>query len=199
MYHFPLIAPLSYSHPMINWEYFYLLILFSFTATAQYSEGLVKKGNDAYNNKQYELAQENYKKALNKNPINSKAHYNLGNALYRNKKSEDALNAYDVAIQNSKLPTEKQGAFYNKGVVLQQSKKIPECIAAYKDALRLNPADEDARNNLQLALQQQQEQKENKEKNKKNQKEDQCVDMQNLAQEAFGEVKDWYSNFTSSN
>ena len=34
---------------------------------------------------------------------------------------------------------------------------------------------------------------------KKNQKEDQCVDMQNLAQEAFGEVKDWYSNFTSSN
>ena len=34
---------------------------------------------------------------------------------------------------------------------------------------------------------------------KKNQKEDQCVDMQNLSQEAFGEVKDWYSNFTSSN
>jgi len=155
---------------------FIWLILFSFTATAQNSEGLIKKGNEAYNNKQYELAQENYKKALNKNPINSKAHYNLGNALYRNKKSEDALNAYDVAIQNSKLPTEKQGAFYNKGVVLQQSKKIPECIAAYKDALRLNPADEDARNNLQLALQQQQEQKENKEKNKKNQKEEQKKD-----------------------
>lgn len=153
---------------------FFLLILFSFKATAQNSEGLIKKGNEAYNNKQYELAQENYKKALNKNPINSKAQYNLGNALYRNKKSEDALTAYDVAIQNSKLPIEKQGAFYNKGVVLQQSKKIPECIAAYKEALRLNPADEDARINLQQALQQQQqEQKENKEKDKKNKKEEQ--------------------------
>jgi hypothetical protein len=34
---------------------------------------------------------------------------------------------------------------------------------------------------------------------KKNQKEDQCVDMQNLAQEAFGEINNWYNNSTSSN
>ncbi len=158
---------------------FLLLIIFliSFTATAQNAEGLIKKGNEAYNQKQYDLAQENYKKALNKNPINTKAQYNLGNALYRNKKSEDAVNAYDITIQNSKLPAEKQGAFYNKGVVLQHSKKLPECIAAYKDALRLNPADEDARINLQQALQQQQQdQKENKDKDKKNQKEDQKKD-----------------------
>ena len=154
-----------------------IILLISFKATAQNAEGLIKKGNEAYNQKQYDLAQENYKKALNKNPINTKAQYNLGNALYRNKKSDDAVNAYDITIQNSKLPAEKQGAFYNKGVVLQHSKKLPECIAAYKDALRLNPADEDARINLQQALQQQQQdQKENKQQNKKNQKEDQKKD-----------------------
>ena len=154
-----------------------IILLISFKATAQNAEGLIKKGNEAYNQKQYDLAQENYKKALNKNPINTKAQYNLGNALYRNKKSDDAVNAYDITIQNSKLPAEKQGAFYNKGVVLQHSKKLPECIAAYKDALRLNPADEDARINLQQALQQQQQdQKENKQQDKKNQKEDQKKD-----------------------
>ena len=147
---------------------FIMLFLFwiPFEGFAQNSDGLIKKGNEAYNKKEYKLAQENYKKALNKNPVNPKAQFNLGNALYRNEKPADAVGAYDIAIQNSKLPAEKAGAFYNKGVVLQQSKKIPECIAAYKDALRLNAADEDARINLQKALQQQEKNKDNKEQKK---------------------------------
>ena len=147
---------------------FIMLFLFwiPFEGFAQNSDGLIKKGNEAYNKKEYKLAQENYKKALNKNPVNPKAQFNLGNALYRNEKPADAVGAYDIAIQNSKLPAEKAGAFYNKGVALQQSKKIPECIAAYKDALRLNAADEDARINLQKALQQQEKNKDNKEQKK---------------------------------
>ena len=152
---------------------FIMLFLFwiPFEGFAQNSDGLIKKGNEAYNKKEYKLAQENYKKALNKNPVNPKAQFNLGNALYRNEKPADAVGAYDVAIQNSKLPAEKSGAFYNKGVALQQSKKIPECIAAYKDALRLNAADEDARINLQKALQQQQQEKNKDNKDQKKQKE----------------------------
>ena len=153
---------------------FFMLLLFliHFEGSAQNSDGLIKKGNEAYNKKEYEKAQENYKKALNKNPVNPKAQFNLGNALYRNEKPVDAVGAYDVAIQNSKLPAEKAGAFYNKGVVLQHSKKIPECIAAYKDALRLNAADEDARINLQKALQQQQQQKNKENQDQKKPKED---------------------------
>jgi Ca-activated chloride channel family protein len=147
------------------------LFLMPFEGFAQNSDGLIKKGNEAYNKKEYKLAQENYKKALNKNPVNPKAQFNLGNALYRNEKPADAVGAYDIAIQNSKLPAEKAGAFYNKGVALQQSKKIPECIAAYKDALRLNAADEDARINLQKALQQQQQEKNKDNKDQKKQKE----------------------------
>ena len=52
---------------------------------------------------------------------------------------------------------------------MQNNKKLPECIEAYKDALRLNPADEDARLNLQKALlqqKQQQQQQDSKEKKK---------------------------------
>ncbi len=143
------------------------LLLMPFVAVAQNSDGFIKKGNEAYSKKKYELAKESYQKALTKNPVNIKAQYNLGNALYRSEKPEDALGAYDVAIQNSKLPAEKSGALYNKGVVLQHAKKTPECIAAYKDALRLNPSDDDARFNLQKALQQQQQKdKENKEDKK---------------------------------
>jgi tetratricopeptide (TPR) repeat protein len=130
----------------------------------------VQKGNEAYHKKEYEAAREEYMKATEKNPANEKAKYNLGNALYRTEKSADAIEAYDAAIEYSKLPVEKANAFYNKGVVLQQAKKLPECIEAYKNSLRLNPGDEDARQNLQKALQQQKQQEQQKEKENKDKK-----------------------------
>src|SRR5690606_3600765 len=54
-----------------------------------------------------------------------------------------------------------------KGVVLQNDKKLPECIDAYKNALKLDPNNEDARQNLQKALKQQQQQKQKEQKDKK--------------------------------
>ncbi len=149
-----------------------ILLLFTpFILIAQKDNELVKKGNEAFVNKQYQVATDNYNKAIEKNPANLPAQYNLGNSLYKSEKAEEALVAYDAAIQGSKLPLEKSNTFYNKGVVLQNAKKLPECIDAYKNALRLNPADEDARLNLQKALlqqkqQEQQKEKEDKEKNK---------------------------------
>ena len=150
------------------------LFYLTFISTASFAQNdnqLLKKGNEAYNKKQFDIAGDDYKKAIEKNPANQKAAFNLGNAFYKSAKPEDALIAYDAAIQNSKLPADKSGAFYNKGVVLQNSKKLPECIDAYKNALRLNPTDEDARLNLQKALkEQQQQQQQQKEKDNKDQK-----------------------------
>lgn len=150
----------------------FLLIIFlaPLASMAQNDNELIKKGNKAYNKKDYDVARENYKKAVEKNPANQKAQYNLGNALYKSKKPEDAVAAYDAAIQNSKLPVDKATAFYNKGVVLQNNKKLPECIAAYKNSLRLNPKDEDARLNLQKALEQQKQQQQQKENDNKKEK-----------------------------
>ena len=150
----------------LSFALFFLLA--SFSTYAQNDNQLVKKGNEAYNKKQYELASEDYKKAAEKNPLNQKAQFNLGNALYKNEKAEDAVTAYDAAIQNSQVQIEKSNAFYNKGVVLQNNKKLPECIAAYKNALRLNPGDEDARLNLQKALQEQKQQQQQQKDNKDN-------------------------------
>ncbi len=148
-----------------------LFLLSPFMTLAQKDNKLVKKGNEAYNNGQFDVAADNYKKAIEQNRENLPAQYNLGNALYKNKLPDNAVAAYDAAIQLGKLPLDKAGAFYNKGVVLQNNKKLAECIDAYKDALRLNPADEDARLNLQKALlqqkQQQQQQQEKDDKEKK--------------------------------
>lgn len=147
-----------------------LFFLLPFSSFAQNEKALLKKGNEAYEKKDYENAITNYQQATAKKPGNAVAQYNLGNAFYKNKKTDEAIHAYENALTNTTSKADKANTFYNKGVVLQNNKKLPECIEAYKNALKLNPQDEDARQNLQKALQQQkqeqQKEKENKEQKK---------------------------------
>lgn len=151
-----------------------LLFLLSFNGFAQSNEKQIKKGNEAYAEKKYDVAAQEYKKVIEKDPASEKAQYNLGNALYRSGKKDEALQAYDAAIKNGKAKNDVSSAWYNKGVVLQNDKKLPECIDAYKSALRLNPADEEARLNLQKALiKQKQQQQQNENKKKQDQKQQQ--------------------------
>ncbi len=136
------------------------------------------KGNEAYKNKQYNEAAASYQKALKKSTGNTTALYNHGNALYKTKKIDDALKAYDNTTKTAQTNNLKQKAYYNGGVVLQSQNKLVECIKAYKNALKLDPNDEQARQNLQRALQQlkKQDQKDKKQdkkdKNKNQDKKD---------------------------
>lgn len=141
-------------------------LLLSQISYAQEDNELVKTGNKAYTAKEYDKAVEQYNAALKKNAGNAAASYNLGNASYKAGKKEEAIAAYDDAMANLKTPVEKSNALFNKGVVLQNDKKLPECIDAYKQALRLDPSNEDARQNLQKALIQQKEEQKKKEQEK---------------------------------
>ena len=158
----------------------FLGVLFFLPAAtfAQNEKKILKKGNEAYEKKEYDKAITNYKDVVGKNPANATAQFNLGNALYKTKKTDEAISAYDNALLNAGTKEDKSKAYYNKGVVLQKNDKLPDCIDAYKNALKLNPDDEDARQNLQRALvrqkqQQQQQQKEKKDKEQKKPREDQ--------------------------
>jgi tetratricopeptide (TPR) repeat protein len=127
-------------------------MLFAVGAKAQDDQSLLIKGNELYKNKQYDQAADQYQKATDVNEKNPKAQYNLGNALYRSKKSPAAQKAFDAAAEAAKEPEIKSKALYNKGVTYSREKKLMESIDAYKKALILNPADEQARENLQKAL-----------------------------------------------
>ncbi len=137
---------------------------------AQTENELNKKAAEAYKKGEYEAAANFYKKAAENKPKNSTAQYNLGNALYKKTNVDEAVTAYDNALANTTDKNLKSKSFYNKGVVLQNAKNLQGCVDAYKNALKLNPNDEDARQNLQKALQQlkekQKQEKENKKKNK---------------------------------
>ena len=135
--------------------------------SAQSEKETIKEGNDAYGKKDYPAAAAQYGKVVQKNPDNVTAQYNLGNALYKTEKKEEAIGAYDKSITKLTKPVEKSNAYYNKGVVLQNDNKLPECIDAYKNALKLDPNNEDARQNLQKALKKQKEQQQQQQKDKK--------------------------------
>jgi Ca-activated chloride channel family protein len=142
-----------------------LLPVFGF---GQQENATIKKGNEAYNKQEFEKAAEQYQKVITHSPANEAALFNLGNALYKNNKADEAVTAFDNTLLNTTNKTTRSQAYYNKGVVLQHNKKLAECIEAYKNALKLDPQDEDARQNLQKALHQQKQQQKQEEDKKKN-------------------------------
>lgn len=142
----------------------FILCLIALEAGAQNEQEAILQGNQLYKKQDYTKAAEQYEKARELNSKNNKALYNLGNAYYKSDKKEEAEKVYDEASNNTKAPLDKSKALYNKGVSQTRLKKLPESIDTYKQTLRLNPNDQQARENLQLALNEQKKQQQQKPK-----------------------------------
>src|SRR6185295_15131807 len=81
---------------------------------------------------------------------------------------EEASKVFDKSLAKDNETSIRQKAFYNKGVSLSKQDKLEESIDAYKNALLLNSADNDARINLQKALLELKKKQPEKKKNEKN-------------------------------
>jgi Ca-activated chloride channel homolog len=143
---------------------------------AQSVDQYLAKGNEYYNNQQYDLAEIQYRKAQETTPNNLTARYNLANALYRQRKHAEALDILKNIHAEGSNKNLQASVFYNTGVVYTRQKNLEASIEAYKSALRLNPDDNQARENLQKALlelkkEQQNRQNQQKQQNKMSQKE----------------------------
>jgi len=143
-----------------------LLMLLPVLVKAQEENGDIREGNKLYHNGQFDKAMPAYQKAIAQNPANLTARYNLANARYRTGNMPEAEKAYDDLIQHTTEKKYKEKGYYNKGVTFTKQKKLPESIEAYKDALKLDPADEDARFNLQKALSEQKKQNQSQQQQK---------------------------------
>lgn len=129
------------------------MFLFSYgVVNAQQVEQLIKKGNDLYKQQQYEQAMTAYREALSKDPSNTTAKFNLANTNYKLSKPDEAIKTFEDLAAEGKETPEIAKAYYNKGAVLSSQKKLEESIDAYKNALRQDPNDTEARENLQKAL-----------------------------------------------
>jgi Ca-activated chloride channel homolog len=137
---------------MKNW---YCIIGFIVVAGSSYGQKKnthLIEGNKLYKENKFDQAVLEYMKAAEEEPDSTAASFNLGNAYFRSKKYEEAAKAYDNTIANAANDEIKQNGFYNKGVSLSKRNKLEESIEAYKMAVRLDPADSNARVNLQKAL-----------------------------------------------
>ncbi len=146
------------------------MIFITGNSYGQSAKEKIVKGNKAYIENRFDEAESDYRDALKKSQNDATANYNLGNTLYRKDNTEEAAKAYDDVIANTDNTKLKQQAFYNKGVAMQKAKKLPESIIAYKNALMLNSEDEDARQNLQRAMQEQKQEDKKNQENKKDNK-----------------------------
>ena len=150
-----------------------LLILIIFQSLLSYSQDerkFIRDGNSKYNGTKYSEAEISYRKALEKDPNSFKAAFNLGDALYKQKKYEEAASQFQSIANTDITKEEKAKVYHNLGNSYMQTKKYKESIEAYKQALRNNPTDVETKYNLAYAnkmMQQQQKQQQN-DKNDKN-------------------------------
>src|SRR4051812_10580109 len=155
----------------------FLIILAGTQSTRAQVQGLLAQGNYYYQQSQFDLAEAQYRKALESDPNNTTAQYNLANALQMQKKYDEAIKVLAQLAANARDTGLKSRAYYNQGVAYTKLKKLEESIDSYKNALRQNPDDRDARENLEKALlelkkkQQDQSQQKQKQDPKMSQKE----------------------------
>jgi Ca-activated chloride channel homolog len=121
-------------------------------AAAQPANELIQAGNQLYRQKEYEKAEKEYTTAVKAEPSNTTAQFNLANTIYRRGREDEAIKSYDQLATKEREATFRAQSYYNKGAILSKQKKLEESIEAYKNALRQNPGDTQARENLQKAL-----------------------------------------------
>ncbi|MBW6497711.1 MAG: tetratricopeptide repeat protein [Bacteroidales bacterium] len=157
----------------------------------------LRQGNKLYQDEKFNDAEIRYRQSLEENPQNIKGMFNLGNALYRQGRFDEAAEIFGGLSQFAPGEREKAFAYHNLGNTHIQSQKYAESVDAYKNALRINPDDEQTRHNLAYAMRllqeqppqdpegegdddQDQEQEQNK---NKNQDQDQSEDQQQQPQQ----------------
>ena len=127
------------------------------SSAAQAGRGDVQEGNRLYREGRYGEAHERYLEALRAAPDSPLIRFNDANALYQSDEFQRAVDAYRGAIEAADPALEAQ-AWYNLGNALYRQQEVEGALEAYKQALRRNPADTDAKHNLEVALEQLQQQ-----------------------------------------
>ena len=140
------------------------------------------KGRKAYESGKYNEARAYYEHVLNNRKNDAAAQFGLGATAYKQQDMELATRSLN-AVKNSDDPSLAAKALYNLGNMFRDQQKKAESLAMYRQAIELDPMDEDAKINYELlkqVIEQQQteEQQQQQDQNSKQKKDD---DGQNQA------------------
>jgi Ca-activated chloride channel family protein len=127
--------------------------------------GGMVEGNRLYRGGQFRRAAEVYARRHAQGDTSLALRYNLGTALLRLQRWDEARPHLEAAIEAQKAPELRQRALYNAGNAdlepvfrrkvtdpARRTEMLRRAIGRYKDALLARPGDADAKWNLELAL-----------------------------------------------
>ena len=155
--------------------YIIFLLFFSASVFGQSGKKYVREGNKNFEEKEFEESEVSYRKAINKEADLFDANFNLGDALYKQEKFEEAVAEFDGIANQVKSNKELSKTYHNLGNSFLKSQKIEQSIEAYKKSLRYYPDDQETKYNLSYAqdlLKEQQQQKKNQKQNQDKQEQD---------------------------
>lgn len=129
----------------------YILLLFATGSVAAQQlpeRSEVRKGNRRFNKGDYEQSIQRYERALSLAPGQFEATYDLGNALYKAERFDRAEQTMrQAAADTLRTDEERAETFYNLGNAQFKQQKYKEALESYKQSLRLNPSDLEAKYN----------------------------------------------------
>jgi Ca-activated chloride channel family protein len=152
------------------------------TACSPSAEKLNKDGNEAFAEASYLEALAAYEAALIESPELAEPYYNAANTLYREGAFSEATMLMQEALKYADAESLEQNGFYNAGNSSFNLQEFEAAIAAYTEALLRNPDDQDAKYNLELALQQLQQQQQEQEQQQEENEEEQEDEQQDQSQ-----------------
>lgn len=147
--------------------------------------GLVRKGNRQFGRERYERSVDSYTRALEAAPGCFEAGYNLSNALFRSERYDKAEQTLKNFVTDStRTAKERADAYYNLGNTQFMQQKLQEALESYRNSLRLNPEDMEAKYNYAytkklLEQQQQQQRNQDNQENQDNKEQQQNQQGQN--------------------
>ena len=154
-----------------------LLVLFltDISLMAQGENSFIRSGNKAFEKGEFNKAEIDYKKALEKNSNSNVGQFNLGSAIHEQKNYDESALIFDNLTHKNLTPDQRAKSFYNLGNSLVNLQQYEQAVEAYKNSLRINPGDEDTKYNLLYAQQmlRQQQQNEQDQDNQQDQNQDQ--------------------------
>lgn len=160
-----------------------LLVCGEVSAQQMKERGLVRSGNREFKREQFEKSADSYQRALQHDSTCFEAKYDLASALYRTERYEKAEKTLQAIVGDStRTELERGEVAYNLGNTQFAQKKYKEALSSYRQAMRCNPADEDAKFNYAFTkrlIQQQEQQQQQQNQDQQNQDKQDNQNQQN--------------------
>lgn len=141
----------------------YLALLMALLAFASVNRERALEANHAYEAGAYSEAERLYRELLEEAPDNAHLLFNLGNTLAQQGEKEESAEMFRRFRDQAGHASAKALAEYNLGHVHAEKGKADEALAHFKEALRHDPDDTDAKFNYELLRRRQQEKEQDQE------------------------------------